>query len=552
MEEKVSQKKVLTNKRKQKKKSNLLKDVLQLLEMGLNMVVTLYMFLVIVVMPFYFTDGYARIGTDKHEVLYGIATKVGVIFFVLLLFYLIVRIGSFLRQKKQATRENDKFLRKMSVTDWFALIYGVVVFISYLLSDYREKGDYGDALMGTNRWYMGLVTQLIFVGTYFAVSRFWKKNKWLPALWFPVTLGVFLLGYLNRFEIRPLKMKNATVEFISTIGNINWYCGYIVIIFFGILYYIWTRTENQKWVNVVFGIWVTLGFGTLLTQGSRSGIVALGVCLMVLYMLSIKNADKLQSFLMVTFYMGAACVGTYCIRYYWSDKYGYPDALLDLFTYSPLAYVILGGAIISCLCLAWLQKRRKSVNFFKGIGYIVCGLVVVAFVAFIILGVKNTVQPGSIGSLSEYDIFIWGPKWGSNRGATWAAGWLCFADQDFMGKLFGVGPDCMAMYIHSGVNQELLTMIKKCFNTLLLTNAHNEWLTTLVNTGLLGMLSFVGLTMSAIVRYLKAGEANPMVGACGFAVLAYTANNFFGFQQSLNGITIFLVLGIGEAYMHKK
>ena len=62
--------KVISNKRKQKTKPDLLKDILQLLEMGMNMAVTFYLLLMIIVLPFYFTDGYAKIGTNKYEFFY--------------------------------------------------------------------------------------------------------------------------------------------------------------------------------------------------------------------------------------------------------------------------------------------------------------------------------------------------------------------------------------------------------------------------------------------------------------------------------------------------
>ena len=185
------------------------------------------------------------------------------------------------------------------------------------------------------------------------------------------------------------------------------------------------------------------------------------------------------------------------------------------------------------------------------LGYAGCGAVMLAVVVFLVLGVLNTKNPGSIGALSELSVFIFDYEWGSLRGATWAAGVICFRDQSLLGKLVGVGPDSMGSYIHSGVNPEMLAMVKEYFNSLSLTNAHCEWLTALVNTGLLGMVCYAGLMLSAIVRFLKVRKALPFVGACGFGVLAYTINNLVSFQQSMSTITVFLVLGMGEAYLRR-
>ena len=109
----------------------------------------------------------------------------------------------------------------------------------------------------------------------------------------------------------------------------------------------------------------------------------------------------------------------------------------------------------------------------------------------------------------------------------------------------------MALYIKSGANPELQDMLKEYFKGRSLTNAHCEWLTVLVNNGLLGMVCYAGLFVSAIMRFLKAGKTNPLAGVCGFAVLAYTVNNLFSFQQVLSAVTVFMVLGMGEVFVRE-
>ena len=78
-----------------------------------------------------------------------------------------------------------------------------------------------------------------------------------------------------------------------------------------------------------------------------------------------------------------------------------------------------------------------------------------------------------------------------------------------------------------------------------LTNAHNEWLTILVDMGVLGAVSYAGMMISAIRSFLRAGKESALAGACGFCVLAYTVNNMFSFQQVMNISTMFVILGIG-------
>lgn len=515
----------------------------------LEVLVCIYLLFIIVIMPFYYTDGYVYIGTNKYQFFNAVSSVAAVCILPVFLIYLVLSL--YLRFVVEQNRES--FFKDFSLTDYFALGYAAVVVLSYLGSDFKEMGNYGSALKGTTGWYMGLISQLFFVGIYFAVSRLWRCRKWIPALWFPVTTIVFLLGYLNRFEVRPLAMQGATEEYISTIGNMNWYCGYLVTVFFMWAYYIWADEKQSCKKHSFLEIWLILGFAALLTQGSLSGMAAMAAMLVVLYLLSMKNEERMQAFWKCLLCMGTAGTITFIIRSIFPDRFNYPDVIADLFTNSPLAIAILVVSAGVWLGIRYFrQKGRLSLAPFRVLGHVGCGVAVVIAAVAILLIIINTALPGRLGTISELSMFRFDLAWGSKRGATWIAGWMCFADQGIWGKLFGVGPDSMASYIESGANSELLLIVRKTFSNLLLTNTHNEWMTILVNTGLLGMISYAGMIISAVVRYLKAGKSSALIGACGFGVLAYTINNMVSFQQAMSTTTMFVILGMGEAFLREK
>ena len=244
---------------------------------------------------------------------------------------------------------------------------------------------------------------------------------------------------------------------------------------------------------------------------------------------------------------------TYGIRSIWPHKFNYPDGLTDLITYSPLVFVMFGVVVFLLGLVVWFQKREKyPVRYFTICGYASCIILVFVLVGFVILGTINTVYPGKLGSWSELSALTFNWEWGSYRGAAWVAGIRCFSEQNLIGKLLGVGPDSMAFYLHSGADPGLLAMINECFQGRLLTNAHCEWLTIMVNNGLLGVFCYAGIFISIIVRCLKNSTQQPIAGACGFAVLAYTVNNVFSFQQVVSAVTIFIVMGMGEAFLRKE
>lgn len=518
----------------------------------LDMMVGLYMVALMAVMPLYTTEsGYLRIGTEKCLFFRSVSVAACRVILPVAAFYLVCRLVQWFRTENRSRIKSYD----ISVTDVFAFVYFVAVTASYLHTSFREETEWGDTLYGTYGWYLGLVTQLLFLGIYLMVSRLWHRRDWMIVLWIVPMTVVCLLGYLNRFGVYPLEMKATGPQYISTIGNINWYCGYLVTVLSVFAYYLWQGQGlcKRKWIRMLLYLFLGMGLATLVTQGSSSGVVALLALLGVFYLLSMREGEKLLRFWSGCILLSAVCILTWVVRHIWPEAITYAEETTNLLTMSPLPFLMLG---ISLLC--WYLVRRScrkelfSDRVWVALGIAAWGTAGIVVIVFIVLLVLNTRYPGSIGRLSGLGMFTFNSAWGSNRGITWTAGLTCFLGQDLPGKLLGVGPDAMAMYIHSGADPALKQMVEDYFGRLMLTNAHNEWLTVLINEGLLGAAGYIGLMITAIRRYLKAGRTDALAGAAGMGILAYTVNNVFSFQQVMSTSAVFLILGIGEACMRSK
>ncbi len=512
----------------------------------LDILVSLYMTALIVLMPLHYTEsGYRSIGTDKSLFFRSVSLTAYKLILPLTALYLLC-----LAVKRLKSGKGERRILSVSVTDLFALLYLGATVCSYLHTPFKQETEWGDTFYGAYSWYLGLLTQLLFLGIYFAVSRLWQRKDWMVALWFPVMALITVLGYLNRFGVYPLDIKTAGPQFISTIGNINWYCGYVVTVMSCAAYYIWNGLGHpkKKWMRIAGIAVLGMGMASLVTQGSSSGIVALVLLLGVFYLLSMRDAGRLQRFFEGCILLSGVCVFTWLVRKIWPDAMNYIEGTTELLTMSPLPFGLLG---LSLLCRFWVCRSRQKGSFSERLwvmlGTAAWGVAGVAVLVFVVLLAVNTARPGSIGPLSRLGAFTFDAAWGSNRGITWTAGLTCFLNQDLGGKLMGVGPDAMALYIHRGVDPALKQMVQDYFGGLSLTNAHNEWLTVLINEGLLGAAGYIGLMVTAIVRYLKAGREDALTGAAGMGILAYTLNNIFSFQQVMSTSAVFLLMGIGEA-----
>lgn len=394
---------------------------------------------------------------------------------------------------------------------------------------------------------------MMLVGTYFLIAKCWKPKKWIFLMMLPASAAVFLLGYLNRFGIDPLRMQSYGSSFISTIGNVNWYCGYQVSVCFAGMVLFWRGESLKVLQKILLMLYILIGFASLITQGSDSGIAAMAAVFMVMFCMSASDGNRMCGFWQIMSLFGGACLISYPIQAVTARKINYFDNNINIFTSLPFGLTVIAVSL-TMLAVAGITVKKNCYpqKAWHVFACIFTGIVMTMMSLYVALLVVNTLHPGSIGVLSGNRWFTFSDSWGSNRGATWKAGFLCFMEQDFLHKLVGVGPDAMAAYIYNGGSAELLGFVTGIFASAKLTNAHNEWLTVLVDTGILGCASFVGMIMSAMVRFLRKGGCSLFSCACGFCLLGYTANNMFSFQQAMNAATIFVVLGIGEAFFAKE
>lgn len=528
----------------------------------MDFLICVYLVLMIAVMPLFFKDGYTHIATDKATFCRRVSIHILQVLIPALLIYAGISVWMLFRENGKGTgrvvlRERLREMRKkLTLTDFFMGFYGGALILSYLCSRYRENALWGAG----SGWYTGFLPQLFLVIFYFFISKCWKPRRLFFCLLFAVSAVIFLLGYLNRFGFYPMKMNLSSPSFISTIGNINWYCGYAVTVLFAGVAFVWQGAGNP-WQRGLLSGYVFLGFGTLVTQGSASGLVTLGVMLIVLFVLSAGSGERMLGFWTVTLLLSAACLFTSLFRAAAPGRMNFDDGAISLLT---TGWLPAAMTAVSFSFLAWVYQSVQRETYQRKLWEILARILVTfmscALLLLIVMITVNTVHPGSLGRLSGYAVFTFSDTWGSNRGATWKAGVMCFGEQDLLHKLTGVGPDAMSAYIYQDGSERLLTMLKNLFGaTTKLTNAHNEWLTVLVNTGVLGFIGFAGAMVTAVRAFLQgqgkdgADKRNVdfLCCACGLSLLAYTINNLFSFQQTVNLTTMMIILGMGMAFLRK-
>ena len=494
--------------------------------------------------PLYAPGGYSNIGGVKYEFFRNVSLATMAVVAVVILLSIVTR-----RDWEWVVRN----YRRMSVTDWFAYGYFVTVMLSYLCSAYKE-----DALWGTEGWYMGAVTQMIFVLIYFLFSRYFRYDlKWI-GVWLLAATAVFLLGICNRFSLYPIVMEGRKETFISTLGNINWFCGYwSVTAPIGVILY-WCN--DKPWIRAAAGVYSVIAMISGITQGSESAYLVVAVVVLVLFVLSLESNTRIYRFVELCMMFAGSCLLIRLMVHvpglelnYVTNEGGGFFGITGVLLYGNAA-VWLFLVLFGCYILLRLAGERAFLRIedywekhtrMKSVvqAAVIAAACIVAMILLVKSGVLHSPEASEMTNDNGYWM-VFNDHWGADRGFTWNCGINAYQSMDILHKIVGIGPDAFADYVYNV--PELARRLTDIFGSRRLTNAHNEQITLLVDVGALGWLCYAGLFLTAFVRYVRGARRRTMLYLCAVCVLTYTVHNLVSFQQVLNAPYIFIVLGIGE------
>lgn len=535
-------------------------------EETVSLLLTAYLFIVFCMFPFYMRSGYVEIGKDKYTFYKAVAAGGFCLIVPLVLLCLTVHLLGAGRRRSRLAGEAggngreavweetedawepaEHWRGRLSGTDWAVLAYGISVILSYIGSDFRQMAFRGEA-----GWYMGAAMQLGFVLSYFLVSRFWEYEEKVLFSFMTAAGVVFFLGLLNRFSIYPIAIEGANISFLSTMGNINWYCGYWSVLFpAGVVLY-WKG--DRFWLRLLALLFTALGIAAGVSQGSSSAFIVFAGVYGLLFCLSFDRAEAMKRFLRLAVLFCAVCQALRLWRVRRPAAYNYYSGTLS--DWITLSRITLAGMLFLAIIYFFLwraeKKKRLDMRKLKVLRQIAVLTAVTGIGVYILLLALNTGTEGGIRFMGKLSVLTFNELWGSARGATWSAAAQIYRNIPGLKKLIGVGPDCFASFLYT--LPDLAERVSDQFGGARLTNAHNEWLNMLVNVGILGFLSYGGIFISAVSRFIYYGEKifrgrGKYLCIFGFSAFAYTVHNMVSFQQILSTPFMFLMLGMGESLL---
>lgn len=524
---------VIKNKKIEKEASS------DLLAEFIRLGVFFYVAIMFLIYPLYYQNKYYNMGEAK----YYFFKRASLSFISILLLLVLVRTVIDWKKIKW-----ESIWKSSSITDYFVILYAVAVWVSFLISPYKA-----DAIWGYKGWYMGLVSQMLFVMIYFLVSRFLKCPKYLLHLICAVSAIVFLLAVLHRFQIDPLQMyedlsMDNKILFLSTIGQATWYSSFLCVVFPIGLYLYWNCDTMIK--RVTYGFYVALGFATMVTQNSDSAFMAFLFMLLVLFLASFSSNEKMRRFLEVLI-IGLASMRLIGILQLTFPEKAVPLEALSVYaSQGNLTVILLMIAIliyVVFMLLSW--KGKIHIVRFRNIGVIIIGMVITAILLMALCVYLNAkgYLPEWLSGLRQFDYFNFNDNWGNGRGFTWRCAAEIFQEYPIKNKLFGCGPDCFASYAYDRYADTLNAK----WGDNVLTNAHNEWFTSLLFFGAFGCITYLGIFATQLRTCMKKALQEPFLIAIAMSIVAYFGHNFFCYQQIVCTPLIFILMGMGTYYVRE-
>lgn len=496
-------------------------------------------------LPLYFKNGYDSIATNKYLFIMNVGKYVAIVTGVL--FLIRMCLWGYSRAELAIYRGSVK-------TDIFMMSFLILAFISHLASPHRTGGEhyindwfFEGSLYGTKGWYMGLMSYALFVLLYILISKalIYKRYVFIPIA-FILTLEC-LWGSLNRYNIVPFDMNyeysSTSMPFLASLGNINWFCGFtsvLVPLFWGVY------LAASKWAHkAVLLFIIAVSAFMIFVNKSDSGIFAMAVTILVLLGYCLKDTEKIAGFTeMAMAICLSASVIPVCDRFIKTARENL-DGILDFF-YGIPALIFL--VILAVVYFLWrfAKEKVKPETLVKVKKYYVI-IVPAMFGLVILLIIINTLTGGALPVIGDKSFFMFDEVWGSGRKNTWGLGLETFKHMPFGRKLIGSGSDTFFYEMIS--YNDLHDIWNEIYKGARLTNAHNEWISLLVNNGVLGLVAFVGMLVTSVTAAFKNADRSPVLVSFALAVISYTANNMFSFEQVTNTPFLFLVLGLEAAVL---
>ena len=411
-----------------------------------------------------------------------------------------------------------------------ATVFAAVCLLSALCSPF----GFGETIIGHR--FTGLLTQLMLAMILIGVSRFGHcKEKHFLAFGLSITVFCVIcilqkLG-LNVFGLYPgdwTFYNGADETYLGTIGNIDTVSA---ITGLGVPLFLGLAVKREKPYNTIYFSPLFFSALILAAGGAEAGLLGVAVASVVAPAILVRSMKDLRRILaggalaLAGVALGSAMRGSML-----------DDVLSLRLEFEPPVVVCLFLAAVFAAASGILQfvRREPSGRVFRNV-----------FIVFAVAAVIGAVAavwswPGESGSLYEASQILHGHF--DDHYGTWRIGiWRTTLTNVPEAPLLGGGPGTL----------HLRTVYELYYNGRKAYLAHNVYLQYLVDTGGLGLLSYLAVIVTSLFARRR-GQWKPVCAALAVAALSYAVQDFFNLGVTIVSPFFWIILGLMQTETHEK
>ncbi|MDO5564317.1 MAG: O-antigen ligase family protein [Eubacteriales bacterium] len=530
-----------------------------------NGITGVWVFVTLVIFPLYTHEMYFDILGARYN-FYKISIIVQAsLLLMLALIYIFIDVKE--RQYEGLIRFKNSFspkniLKTFRLTDFFLIILLIVFFVSFLGSDYKEEAWTGISgrLQGLECWIYYFISYLLITRT-FKFKPFYLDFAILTGC-FACVWGILDFYFLDPFGFLREVSFDQKLMFASSIGNYNTYTNYVSIII-AICVTLFCN-EKKIWKTIFYGIMLFIsitGTVTGISDNAALGLAAIFGFLPFYCFKDRRGFGRYFIFLALTF-VSISFVQISCAwhenHFLYSGSIFRTIGEFSKIHYITIIFVINSIALNIYLYLSSKQKiiktktntevelpldRKMPRDFFYF--WILFFIMTISLVTFVIIDVNGKQKFPIFLKLGINQFLIFNDDWGTHRGHNWRIAVQAFNNFTPFQKLFGHGPDTYLVVTERTAYLEMVQKYGEVYDS-----AHNEYLHYLVCVGALGLLSYLLVFISGIVRAFKCALDNPYVMACIIAVVAYLVQAIVNIAIPITTPIFFTLFYMAISYMN--
>lgn len=509
-------------------------------------VLNYYLILMFTVFPLFASNAYFNIRHDKY---YFFLALTGVVVIAEAVMMYFAYCGSKKEKSPEMVVGDGSIRLNFSFTDWAMIALLVVCIISTIFSNQTSEALFGSP-KGRNS---GLILIAFYVGIYFVITRCYYYMEYVFVALAAGSAIVYLLSVLNFCYIDPLGMyaqlNASTIEdFTSTIGNKNLMSSFICVM---LPVVITMSVHTQKTLyRIIYLATSALGFMALMTADSDSGILGIGVFIVIMLIWYSRKITRLKRYFLCLTVMLASAKILQLFAFILKQSFGCKTKEIDqfqkLFVESNIGFVLIAVAALITGVLYIIDMKKPNLTLSKAVPIVLGSLFAAAVIAVLSAVVYFSCfdTETKLGSLTS--ILRFNEKWGTHRGFMWIKSFEIFGNFSIFQKLFGTGPDTF-YYAFAPYFSELMKFGDTSTNA-----AHNEYLNYLITIGTTGLIAYLSVVGSTIARAIKKSFSNPLSIVCVSAVICYSVQAVVNISQPITTPLFILFVAMTEAVSRSK